>query len=365
MTVIALHQWSSELQPKRFAFVISDLYGGGAQKSLLYTAEGLFQRGHQVTVFTLRERIEHRIPEGLEIVNLAIINKATKALNTVLVEKWQARQIDKALKAFRADVVLSCSCDRITRHLNHHNLYFWIKGDSSAQLRHSPKRGKAFAKQRKYYNGRNIIAVSHGVEKNLLDVIGIQPSSIQTIYNPYEREPFLDLAKEDVTHPFDDHFIHVGALTNVKRQDRLLRAYARSGVSTPLLLLGKGETEAEIRQLIAELGLDNKVVMLGYRRNPYPFIQNAKALILTSDAEGLPRVLIEALLLHTPVVSVDCPSGPKEILTGKLADYLVDQDDEKGLAEAIARMDRSPVEVDERYYQQFLTENVLPQFEAL
>ncbi|AMD00104.1 N-acetylgalactosamine-N,N'-diacetylbacillosaminyl-diphospho-undecaprenol 4-alpha-N-acetylgalactosaminyltransferase [Halomonas chromatireducens] len=116
---------------------------------------------------------------------------------------------------------------------------------------------------------------------------------------------------------------------------------------------------------MTELGLDNKVVMLGYRTNPYPFIQNAKALILTSDAEGLPRVLIEALLLHTPVISVDCPSGPREILTDSLADYLVDQDDEKGLAEAIARMDSSPVEVDERYYQQFLTENVLPKFEAL
>ncbi|MCE9662531.1 glycosyltransferase [Halomonas sp. M5N1S17] len=353
------------MQPKRFAFVISDLYGGGAQKSLLYTAEGLRQRGHQVTVFTLRERIEHRIPEGLEIVNLAVINKATKALNTVLVEKWQARQIAKALKAFRADVVLSCSCDRITRHLDHHNLHFWVKGDSSAQLHHSPKRDKAFGKQRKFYDGRNIIAVSHGVEKNLLDVIGIQPSSIQTIYNPYERQPFLEMASEEVSLPFDDYFVHVGAFTNVKRQDRLLRAYARSGVSTPLLLLGKGETEAEIRQLVTELGLDNKVVMLGYRTNPYPVIQNAKALILTSDAEGLPRVLIEALLLHTPVISVDCPSGPREILTGALAEFLVEQDDEQGLAQAIARMESAPVEIDERHYQQFLAENVLPRFEAL
>lgn len=353
------------MEPKRFAFVISDLFGGGAQKSLLYTADGLRQRGHTVRVFTLRERIEHRIPEGLEIVNLAVINRFTKAFNTNWVEKWQARNIAKAVDDFRADVVLSCSCDRITRHMQHPNLYFWVKGDSSAQLRHSPKREKEFAKQRSYYNGRKIVAVSHGVEKNLQEVIGVRPSHIQTIYNPYERQPFLDMAKEEVSVPFDDYFIHVGAFSSVKRQDRLLRAYARSGAETPLVLLGKGETEGEIKQQIAELGLNDKVVMLGYRTNPYPFIQKAKALILTSDAEGLPRVLIEALLLHTPVISVDCPSGPREILTGELADFLVGQEDEEALADAMARMEASPVKIDDRYYQQFLTENVLPRFEAL
>lgn len=365
MPVLALHHWSRELQPKRFAFVISDLYGGGAQKSLLYTADGLRQRGHEVKVFTLRERIEHRIPEGLEIVNLAVINKATKALNTVLVEKWQARQIAKALETFRADVVLSCSCDRITRHLDHHNLHFWVKSDSSAQLHRSPKRKKAFGKQQKYYNGRNVIAVSHGVEKNLQDITGVRPQSIRTIYNPYERQPFLEMASEEVSLPFDDYFIHVGAFTNVKRQDRLLRAYHQSGVKTPLILLGKGETENNIRELVAELGLEKQVTLLGYQDNPYPYIQNAKALILTSDAEGLPRVLIEALLLHTPVISVDCPSGPKEILTGELSEFLVGQEDEAGLAQAIARMEASPIEIDERYYQQFLSENVIPEFEKL
>lgn len=350
---------------KRFAFVISDLYGGGAQKSLLYTADGLRQRGHTVRVFTLRERIEHRIPEGLDIIDLAVVNRFTKALNTVWVEKWQAKQIAKAVNDFQADVVLSCSCDRITRHMQHPNLYFWVKGDTSAQFRHSAKREKKFAKQRTYYNGRKIIAVSRGVEQNLLDIIRIRPAHIQTIYNPYERQPFLEMAKEEVSLPLSEYFLHVGAFTHVKRQDRLLRAYARSGVETPLVLLGKGETEGEIKQLITELGLEDKVTMLGYRTNPYPFIQQAKALVLTSDAEGLPRVLIEALLLHTPVISVDCPSGPREILTGELANFLVGQEDEQGLADAISRMDQAPVKIDERYYQQFLTENVIPQFEAL
>ena len=105
--------------------------------------------------------------------------------------------------------------------------------------------------------------------------------------------------------------------------------------------------------------------MAGYHHNPYPWIASAKAVILTSDAEGLPRVLIEALMLHVPVISTDCPSGPREILTGELASFLVAQEDEKGLADAISRMDKASIKIDERYYKQFLTENVIPQFEAL
>ncbi|MFC3285793.1 glycosyltransferase [Litchfieldella rifensis] len=353
------------MSSKRFAFVISDLYGGGAEKSLLYTADGLRQRGNIVKVFILRDRIEQHVPEGLEVVNLAVITKATKALNSVLIEKWQASRIANALDQFQADVVLTCSCDKITRHLKHPNLYFWIKSDISARFSNSPKRDKVFARQRRQYDHRKVVAVSHGVEKSLLEIIGLKPAEIRSIYNPYERAPFLELAQESVDLPQGEYLIHVGAFTPVKRHDRLLRAYQASGVQTPLVLLGKGEQEAQIRSMIDELELQDRVTLLGYRTNPYPYIQGAKALILTSDSEGLPRVLIEALLLNTPVVSVDCPSGPREILTQELADFLVAPENEKSLADAIRRMDQAPVKVEAKHYQQFLAETVIPQFEAL
>ncbi|TFH86531.1 glycosyltransferase [Billgrantia azerbaijanica] len=355
------------MKSKRFAFVIKDLYGGGAEKSLLYTADQLRQRGHAVIVFTLRERIEHRLPEGLEIVDLGVVTPFTQATNTVLTEKWQASRIARALERWQPDVVISCACDKITRHLRHPNLYFWVKSDVSAKFAEPRKRERAFDKVRRFYGGRQVIAVSHGVKENLEAVVGLKAECIIPIYNPYAQEPFLALAKEPAELPADDYFICVAALEPRKRHDRLLRAYAASGVTTPLVLLGKGkpEHEARIREQIRELGLEERVIMAGYHVNPYPWIAGAKAVVLTSDAEGLPRVLIEALLLHVPVISVDCPSGPREILTGELADFLVAPDDAKGLAEALERMDQTPVTVDARHYQQFLTHNVLPHFEAL
>ncbi|TDO16833.1 MULTISPECIES: glycosyltransferase [Halomonas] len=352
---------------KRFAFVIEDLYGGGAQKSLLYTADQLRQRGHQVIVFTLRERIEHRIPDGLAIENLGVVTPFTKATTTVLTEKWQAARIARALKAWRPDVVISCSCDKITRHLQHPNLYFWVKSDVSAKFSDPAKRKRAFDKVRRFYHGRQVIAVSKGVKDNLEQMVGLEAERILAIYNPYEREPFVAMAAEPAELPQGEFFLCVAALEPRKRHDRLLRAYAASGVNTPLVIMGKGkpEHEAAIRRQVAELGLEERVHFAGYHRNPYPWIAAAKAMLLTSDAEGLPRVLIEALLLHTPLISVDCPSGPREILTQELADFLVAPDDEQGLADAIARMDQAPIEIEERHYRPFLKQSVLPQFEAL
>ncbi|UYG06017.1 glycosyltransferase [Halomonas sp. M4R1S46] len=352
---------------KRFAFVIEDLYGGGAQKSLLYTADQLRQRGHAVKVFTLRERIEHRLPEGLDIEDLAVVTRFTKATSTVLTEKWQASRIARALEAWQPDVAISCSCDKITRHLDLPNLYFWVKSDVSAKFSEAKQRERAFDKVRRFYRGRRVIAVSQGVKENLERVVGLQAERIVPIYNPYEREPFVAMADEPAPLPDGEYFLCVAAIEPRKRHDRLLRAYAASGIRTPLAIMGKGkpEHEAEVRELITTLGLEDRVLWLGYHHNPYPFIRHAKALALTSDAEGLPRVLIEALLLHTPVLSVDCPSGPKEILTQELADFLVAPENEKGLADAIARMDQAPVTIEPRHYQQFLKDTVLPQFEAL
>ncbi|KJZ13663.1 glycosyl transferase family 1 [Halomonas sp. S2151] len=360
---------------QRIAFVIEDLYGGGAQKSLLYTADQLRQRGHAVKVLTLRDKVEHRLPDGLDIENLAVVTRLTKATSTVLTEKWQARKVQKALETWRPEVVISCSCDKITRHLDWPNLYFWIKSDVSAKFSDPAARDKAFAKVRRFYGGRKVIAVSEGVKQNLEQEVGLEAETIIPIYNPYEREPFVAMADELLSLPAGveegRYLLSVAAIEPRKRQDRLLRAYRQArdkhGLDIPLVLLGKGkpENEQRLKAMIGELGLGDHIHWLGYTANPYPYILNALAMVLTSDAEGLPRVLIEALLLHTPVISVDCPSGPKEILTQELKDFLVARDDEAGLASAMARMTEAPVNIEPRHYQQFLRENVLPKFEAL
>jgi glycosyltransferase involved in cell wall biosynthesis len=83
-----------------------------------------------------------------------------------------------------------------------------------------------------------------------------------------------------------------------------------------------------LQQLVKKLQIEKDVIFVGFQKNPYVYINNANLLMLTSDSEGLPTVIIESLILGTPVVSTDCPTGPNEILNGWGSECLVNISDE-------------------------------------
>ncbi|MNJ39993.1 4-alpha-N-acetylgalactosaminyltransferase [compost metagenome] len=129
--------------------------------------------------------------------------------------------------------------------------------------------------------------------------------------------------------------------------------------------MGKGALRPKIEMMIDDMGLANKVTIIDFQKNPYPYIKAAQALILTSDAEGLPTVLIEALICHTPVISVNCPSGPAEILIGELKEFLCPLNDIKTLATSLITQNESPTKIDKSYYQVFSSEETINKFMQL
>ncbi|XEI32987.1 glycosyltransferase [Aeromonas veronii] len=348
---------------KKFLFIVEDLYGGGAEKVLLNTASLLKDAGADVTLFTLREKIDHTLPDNIHPINLGIVTKLTKAISNVAVEKIQASLILKKVKEISPDVIISCSCDKITRHLpDTLNVYYWIHGNVTGFAKDNAKGYKKF---KRFYNGKKLICVSRGIADDILQNVKATPKSCQVIYNPFDIEKIQALANEPFSKPFDKYFIHVGTFEERKRHDRLLQAYQLSGVATPLVLMGKGERRPHIEAMIAEMSLANKVKIIDFQKNPYPYIKAAQALILTSDAEGLPTVLIEALICHTPVISVDCPSGPAEIITSDIEKYLVPLDDPHKLALAISDMDYYRAIINGELYKAFSNKKTITTFMAL
>ena len=347
---------------KKFMFIVKDLYGGGAEKVLINTADLLQKKGQDVRVYTLRDRIEHELPSGVHPRNIACVNKFTQAISNVFVEKAQAKIIESEICRFAPDVIISCACDKITRHLpSSLNIYYWIHG---GPLSFTKDAGKSCRKFKRFYENKNIICVSHGMAD---DVMKTETSlkSCQVIYNPFDIKCIQERSTEQVNLPFSEYFLHVGSFEKRKRHDRLLDAYKLSGIETPLVLMGKGGLENEIKEKIATLDLGHKVMVMEFQKNPFPYIKNAKALILTSDAEGLPTVLIEALVCHTPIISTNCPSGPSEILVDELINYLVDCDDIPDLARAIRDVDQRPPEIAPSYYEKFSSENTISKFMEL
>ncbi|ELV7509508.1 glycosyltransferase [Aeromonas veronii] len=348
---------------KKFLFIVEDLYGGGAEKVLLNTASLLKDAGADVTLFTLREKIDHTLPDNIHPINLGIVTKLTKAISNVAVEKIQASLILKRIKEISPDVIISCSCDKITRHLpDTLNIYYWIHGNVTGFAKDN---AKGYEKFKRFYNGKKLICVSRGIADDILQNVKATPKSCQVIYNPFDIEKIQALANEPFSKPFDKYFIHVGTFEERKRHDRLLQAYKLSGVATPLVLMGKGARRPHIEAMIEKMNLANKVKIIDFQKNPYPYIKAAQALILTSDAEGLPTVLIEALICHTPVISVDCPSGPAEILIDDLAYFLSPLDKNNQIAKNIITLDKFRFTIESKHYQKFSQENTINKFKTL
>jgi glycosyltransferase involved in cell wall biosynthesis len=188
-----------------------------------------------------------------------------------------------------------------------------------------------------------IVAVSEGVADDLARQTPIPRSRIVVIYNPVITPELKEAASappphpwfEDVTHPV---VLGVGRLAIQKNFPALVDAFAilRREHDARLVILGEGPERAMIEAHVRRHSLEDCVALPGFVDNPYACMAHAAVLALSSHWEGLPTVLIEGLAVGTPVVSTDCPSGPREILRNGKLGRLVVPGDIPALAGAIA-----------------------------
>lgn len=168
----------------------------------------------------------------------------------------------------------------------------------------------------------HIVAVSEGCRNDLIQNYGVLPDFVTAIYNFLDKNMISKKAEEnadEIVLTFKDKsklVLYVGRLEKVKNQDRLLVQFSRLAEQEDvrLLIVGSGPQESHLCEIINELRLTEKVKILQYRNNPFCYYKYADVLVLTSRAEGMPNVLLESMLLNTPVVSVDCMSGPRELI---------------------------------------------------
>ncbi len=205
--------------------------------------------------------------------------------------------------------------------------------------------------RRAYQSADAIVAISDGVAEDLSARSGIPRAHMTTIYNPVVDAELLEQAQEPIDHPWfgEDQppvVLGVGRLHPQKDFPTLIAAFKRLRETRParLVILGKADRipvrsrRDELEQLARRLDVADDVSMPGFTSNPFAFMSKADVFVLSSAYEGLGNVLIEAMACGCPVVSTDCPSGPREILEDGRYGPLVGVADAEGLAEAIGRV---------------------------
>jgi len=196
-----------------------------------------------------------------------------------------------------------------------------------------------------YQKATQLVFVSNEIEQKVKVKYGF--SNTKTIYNPVV---FTDTLFEKPTNVPGQYFLFFGRLEDkIKNLTLLIEAYEMSNLrekNVCLVLAGKGTDKVAILSKIKHKNLSNFVWVLPFQRDVIPYVQHAKCTMLTSHFEGFPMSLVESLAVGTPVISVDCETGPREIVHHKGNGLLVENYDKIALSDAMNLM----VE-DENLYQ--------------
>ena len=218
-------------------------------------------------------------------------------------------------------------------------------------VRNIAKKGAKHTKRRQmlFPEAAHVVAVSRGVADNVSEALLIPPEKIASIYNPTFTPDIARRAEAEVRHQWFKEgsppvVLGVGRLVPQKDFGTLIEAFRRISTvrACRLIILGEGPLRQQLERQILSHGLQDRVSLPGWTENPYAFMSRASLFVLSSQHEGFPGVLVEALACGCPAVSTDCPAGPSEILDD--ADLLAPVGNAKELSRVMLQALDRPVD---------------------
>ena len=320
--------------------VISALSCGGAERVLILLAQGFIDRGHNVTVVTLSDETTdfYKLPLKCSRLALGVMSNSSGLVEAIKSNIKRITVLRKAIHSSTPDIVISFL--RITNIITilsllgtkyplvvteHNDIKVFSYGILWETLRRLT-----------YPYCSLVVSVSQGVDSGF----GLLPKSKRAvIYNPIvvKEDKENDKLPAEVD-PNKNWIVSMGRLTEQKGFDLLLQAFQQIAPQHPdwqLLILGKGELHKQLEQMRDDLGLSGQVVFTGALNNPFAVLKKAQLFVMASRNEGFPMAHGEALACGLPVISTDCPSGPREMIRHEVDGLLVPNQDIEALAVAM------------------------------
>ncbi|WP_136481818.1 glycosyltransferase [Cognatitamlana onchidii] len=317
---------------KKICIVCSKLNGGGAEKASAMQSIMFHNLGYEVTIVTVDSGVSFNY-KGKVFDLGQFKNKKDTPIRRI------SRLVK--LKRFLNKNNFQYIVDNRPRNQTYREIIItkFIYTSPTIYVIHSFEESTAFTKYRTInkwlYKNEIMVCVSRLGRQKFEKLYGL--SNIKTIYNAFDFKEINRLSQNgsDVLDK-EKYIIYCGRLNDRAKNLRLLlESYKISQLkenSIKLLLLGDGEDLDVLKNYSEVLGISNNVVFKSFTKNPYPYIRKAMFLTLSSRSEGFAMVIPEALSLSTPVVSVDCNAGPKEIIKNRYNGLLVKNFDPKQLA---------------------------------
>ena len=222
----------------------------------------------------------------------------------------------------------------------------WLHGEITKLNRYEERKNNL---KKQLEKCDKVICICNEMKDNVIKEIPEIQNKLEMIYNPFNIDKIKELSKDilDLSEKekelLKQKYIIMVSRLELKMKDffTLFNAYKELGLKNKnlkLYLLGDGPDRKVIEEKIKELNSEDKILLLGMKKNPYPWIKNAELLVHSSKHEGFGLVLVEGLILEKMVISTNCPVGPKDILDNGKYGSLVDIGDYKTMADEICEL---------------------------
>lgn len=333
------------MKSKRILFILDHAYGGGAEIITINLATILSHEYHVGLIILDKENLKINIPNSI---NQIEVKNNSKFINSNFWRKKKfseeyKQNIQSNVSSFKPDLVIVSFWNslHLSTFLKHPNVYYWIHGDIFYSLKSTSFKYllRNFFRNlkkpfffKKLLNSKNIIVVNDDLNKKISNICN--QSKVYTLYNGIQPKR-IDLAKKIIWDA-----IYVGRLSSEKQVDHAIKAFSQSELTGQMAIVGDGDLKENIYKLIEELNLKERVILLGWLTPDQvaEHIHSSKLLILSSETEGYPLVVSEAIMLGTPVASYLCCEGISHQLSNNLSIGLAEPQNITSLALAIDRV---------------------------
>lgn len=314
------------MKNKKIAFLINSLTSGGAERVLSIILNELKVQGYNIELICLEKNNFYNINKDIKITYLSESNGKGNSIIKLLSIPLLAYKLKQYIKTNNIEIIQSHIyranfINAIAKLLGSKHKLQMVNAGQVSMYKTKGLIGKVnlFLIHTLYPIADIIICKSKGMEVDLQSHFK-KDLNTTIINNPYDINKIESIYDEEIDNfKFQEnkiYILYVGRFASFKKPEYIINSLKNLNNNIELILLGDGPKKEDLITLSKDLELKDRIHFLGRVSNPYKFMKKANIFILSSDdGEGFPNVLAEAMICKVPVISTDCKSGPREILS--------------------------------------------------
>ncbi|MBU2996744.1 glycosyltransferase family 4 protein [Cellulophaga baltica] len=323
---------------KKIAFVVGSLTAGGAERVISTLSNELIERYEVSIIQLVKEKPFYNLNSKIKIFSCREEKKiSSNSIESITNNYYFYKKISSYLKEEKIDIVIGfITSTNILSILASRKAKIpcIISERNNPEIENAPKKKWNFLRN-VLYKKANYLVVQTEQIKSFFDKL-LEPNNVVILANPLSQEITEKSLQKNTK---ENIVLNIGRLTEQKAQHLLINAFSNiDNNDWKLIIAGEGKLRDKYQKMIDDLGMTDKISLIGKTKNVVGLYQKSKIFVMTSKFEGFPNVLIEAMYMGLAPISTNCPTGPSELINSNENGYLIEIDDQKALENKLIKL---------------------------